>query len=89
MASAIEWRVMACGNVEVEALNKAVSSAQISETEPERADDGGRGNAGGCVEINCFSEAVNDVTLHFQITRLPRQASTSIVFECLKEFESF
>uniref|UniRef100_A0A803R0I0 Uncharacterized protein n=1 Tax=Cannabis sativa TaxID=3483 RepID=A0A803R0I0_CANSA len=43
----------------MEALNSALSSAHISE-----GDD--------VVPITCFTEAVNDVTVHFQIIRLPR-----------------
>ncbi|KAF4394260.1 uncharacterized protein LOC115714312 [Cannabis sativa] len=44
----------------MEALNSALSSAHIS-----KGDD--------VVPITCFTEAVNDVTVHFQIIRLPRQ----------------
>ena len=50
----------------VEALNEAISSALVFNDEV--------GNGGG-VQITCFSEVVNDVALHFQILRLPKQVS--------------
>lgn len=55
---------MASRELDIEAMNKALSSAQISE---ENKDDGDG------VQITCFSEVVNDVTLHFQIMRLAKQ----------------
>ena len=57
---------MACEEPDVEALNEAVSSALVFNDEV--------GNGGG-VQITCFSEVVNDVALHFQILRLPKQVS--------------
>ncbi|KAK4775842.1 hypothetical protein SAY87_023803 [Trapa incisa] len=57
---------MALDGPDVDGLNRALSSAQISgDVEPSA--DSGR------VQITCFSEIVNDVTLQFQIIRLPKQ----------------
>ncbi|KAH7517722.1 hypothetical protein FEM48_Zijuj09G0094400 [Ziziphus jujuba var. spinosa] len=55
---------MASGELDIEAMNKTLSSAQISEENKDEGDG---------VQITCFSEVVNDVTLHFQIMRLPKQ----------------
>ncbi|GMN51427.1 hypothetical protein TIFTF001_020582 [Ficus carica] len=49
----------------MEALNSALSSAHISDDDKQPPND--------VVPVTSFSEAVNDVTLHFQIIRLPRQ----------------
>ncbi|PON68425.1 Proteasome assembly chaperone [Parasponia andersonii] len=45
----------------MEALNSALSSAHISKEDVVP------------VPVTCFSDSVNDITLHFQIIRLPRQ----------------
>ncbi|KAL4615564.1 hypothetical protein ACB092_07G135400 [Castanea dentata] len=55
---------MAREELDVEALNEAISSALVFNDEV--------GNGGG-VQITCFNEVVNDVALHFQILRLPKQ----------------
>ncbi|XP_015892338.3 uncharacterized protein LOC107426624 [Ziziphus jujuba] len=55
---------MASGELDIEAMNKTLSSVQISEENKDEGDG---------VQITCFSEVVNDVTLHFQIMRLPKQ----------------
>ena len=57
---------MAREEPDVEALNEAISSALVSNDEVKD---------GGGVQITCFSELVNDVALHFQILRLPKQVS--------------
>ncbi|PKI26167.1 hypothetical protein CRG98_049144, partial [Punica granatum] len=57
---------MALDGSDVEELNRYLGPGQVSsDTEPV---DG----AGG-VQVTCFSEVVNEVTLHFQIIRLPKQ----------------
>ncbi|XP_031375865.1 proteasome assembly chaperone 4 [Punica granatum] len=57
---------MALDGSDVEELNRSLGPGQVSgDTEPV---DG----AGG-VQVTCFSEVVNEVTLHFQIIRLPKQ----------------
>lgn len=53
---------MASGGVNVEDLNKALGSAKINDES---------------VRIDSFSEIVNEVTVHFQIIRLPRQVGLS------------
>ncbi|KAK9988244.1 hypothetical protein SO802_028483 [Lithocarpus litseifolius] len=55
---------MAREEPDVEALNEVISSALVFNDEV--------GNSGG-VQITCFSEVFNDVALHFQILRLPKQ----------------
>lgn len=55
---------MAGRELDIEAMNKVLSSTQISEE--------GKDNEDG-VQITCFSEVVNDVTLHFQIMRFSKQ----------------
>ncbi|KAF3435809.1 hypothetical protein FNV43_RR22901 [Rhamnella rubrinervis] len=55
---------MAGRELDIETMNKALSSTQISEDDKDNEDG---------VQITCFSEAVNDVTLHFQIMRLAKQ----------------
>lgn len=63
---------MALDDSDVKGLNQALSSAQISgDTEP--------GAGPGGIQITCFSEVVNDVTLQFQIIRLPKQVIPVII----------
>ena len=73
---------MAREEPDVEALNEAISSALVSNDEVKD---------GGGVQITCFSEVVNDVALHFQILRLPKQVSIhhsllSLFFFCFFVF---
>ncbi|XP_075653786.1 uncharacterized protein LOC142624153 isoform X1 [Castanea sativa] len=55
---------MAREEPDVEVLNEAISSALVFNDEVKD---------GGGVQITCFTEVVNDVALHFQILRLPKQ----------------
>ncbi|KAB1214233.1 Proteasome assembly chaperone 4 [Morella rubra] len=65
---------MTSGEFDADALKEALSSAQISEEKQQQSglnhkddlEDGG-------VLITCFSDVFNDVALHFQILRLPKQ----------------
>lgn len=65
---------MTSGEFDADALKEALSSAQISEEKQQQSglnhkddlEDGG-------VQITCFSDVFNDVALHFQILRLPKQ----------------
>lgn len=55
---------MASTELDVESMTKSLSSTQISEANKDNEDS---------VQITCFSEVVNDVTLQFQIMRFPKQ----------------
>lgn len=66
---------MACEEPDVDALNKALSSAQVFKEKQQASvnhKDDEVGDGGG-MQITCFSEVVNDVSLHFQILRFPKQ----------------
>ena len=52
--------------------------AQISKEEQTLASPSSSNNDdhhldGGGIQVTCFSEAINDVPIHFQIIRLPKQ----------------
>lgn len=55
---------MASTELDVESMTKTLSSTQISEANKDNEDG---------VQITCFSEVVNDVTLHFQIMHFSKQ----------------
>ncbi|ONI27849.1 hypothetical protein PRUPE_1G108100 [Prunus persica] len=65
---------MAREDLDLGALNHAMSSAQISKDKEPAAPSyySNEDDAGG-VQITCFTEVVNDTTFHFQIMRLPKQ----------------
>lgn len=64
---------MAREDLDLGALNHALSSAQISkDKEPAAPSYSNEDDAGG-VQITCFTEVVNETTFHFQIMRLPKQ----------------
>uniref|UniRef100_A0A2N9H916 Proteasome assembly chaperone 4 n=1 Tax=Fagus sylvatica TaxID=28930 RepID=A0A2N9H916_FAGSY len=66
---------MACEEPDVDALNKALSSAQVFKEKQQASvnhKDDEVGDGGG-MQITCFSEVFNDVSLHFQILRFPKQ----------------
>lgn len=62
---------MAREDLDLGALNHALSSAQISK-DKEPAAPSYEDDADG-LQITCFTEVVNDTTFHFQIMRLPKQ----------------
>jgi proteasome assembly chaperone 4 len=71
------WLIMAGGESDVDAMNEALSSAQIFKDKQQQPGlnpkDHEQEQNGGGVQITCFSDVFNEVTLHFQILRLPKQ----------------
>ncbi|XP_059449239.1 uncharacterized protein LOC132180437 [Corylus avellana] len=68
---------MAGGESDMDAMNEALSSAQIFKDKQQQfglnPKDHEQEQNGSGVQITCFSHVFKDVTLHFQILRLPKQ----------------
>lgn len=67
---------------EVSALNQLVNSVESMKVDEKSKQQNANAAAAAdasdnrSVQITCFSDIVNDVTLHFQIIRLPNQVLT-------------
>jgi proteasome assembly chaperone 4 len=76
--------IMAGGESDVDALNEALSSSQMFKDKQQQPglnhkDHEQEQNGGGGVQITCFSDVFNEITLHFQILRLPKQVQLIIL----------
>lgn len=80
---------MARGGSDVDALNQALKSAKIfegkQEQQPQQPDLNHKGvdveeESGAGLEITYFSDVFNDVPVHFQILRLPKQVLSIDLF---------